>query len=48
MDAAGGQHAVIHCGREHLEAIRGIYNHDIKDRSANGTSASTSELMSGS
>jgi phosphinothricin acetyltransferase len=27
--AAGGQHAVIHCGREHLEAIRGIYNHEI-------------------
>jgi phosphinothricin acetyltransferase len=29
QDAAGGQHAVIHCGREHLEAIRGIYNHEI-------------------
>jgi len=28
-DAAGGQHAVIQCGREHLEAIRGIYNHEI-------------------
>jgi phosphinothricin acetyltransferase len=28
-DAAGGQHAVIHCGQEHLEAIRGIYNHEI-------------------
>jgi len=28
-DTAGGQHAVIQCGREHLEAIRGIYNHEI-------------------
>ena len=28
-DAAGGQHAVIRCGLEHLEAIRGIYNHEI-------------------
>ena len=28
-DFADGQHAVIHCGREHLEAIRGIYNHEI-------------------
>ena len=27
--AGGGQHAVIPCGREHLEAIRGIYNHEI-------------------
>jgi phosphinothricin acetyltransferase len=23
------RHAVIHCGPEHLEAIRGIYNHEI-------------------
>jgi L-amino acid N-acyltransferase len=28
-DATGGQHAVIRCGEEHLEAIRGIYNHEI-------------------
>jgi len=28
-DAAVGQHAVIQCGHEHLEAIRGIYNHEI-------------------
>lgn len=28
-DAAGGPHAVIRCGREHLEAIREIYNHEI-------------------
>ena len=28
-DAAGRQHAVIRCGLEHLEAIRGIYNHEI-------------------
>jgi len=28
-DAAGGPHAVIQCGREHLEVIRGIYNHEI-------------------
>ncbi len=27
--AGGGQHAVIRCGREHLETIRGIYNHEI-------------------
>ena len=27
--AGGGQYAVIRCGREHLEAIRGIYNHEI-------------------
>ena len=27
--ADGGQYAVIRCGREHLEAIRGIYNHEI-------------------
>ena len=28
-DAADGQHAVIQCGVAHLEAIRGIYNHEI-------------------
>ena len=33
-DAAGGQHAVIDCGREHLEAIRGIYNHEIAHTTA--------------
>jgi L-amino acid N-acyltransferase YncA len=27
--ARGGQYAVIRCGREHLEAIRGIYTHEI-------------------
>jgi L-amino acid N-acyltransferase len=27
--AGGGQHAVIRCGREHLEGIRDIYNHEI-------------------
>ena len=27
--AGGGRHAVIACGRESLEAIRGIYNHEI-------------------
>jgi L-amino acid N-acyltransferase YncA len=29
-DSAGGLHAVIRCGREHLEAIRSIYNHEIE------------------
>jgi len=33
-DAAGGQHAVIRCGQEHLEAIRGIYNHEIEHTTA--------------
>ncbi len=33
-DAAGGQHAVIPCRREHLEAIRGIYNHEIAHTTA--------------
>jgi L-amino acid N-acyltransferase YncA len=33
-DAAGGQHAVIRCGEEHLEAIRGIYNHEIAHTTA--------------
>jgi len=28
-DTAAGQHAVIQCGEAHLEAIRGIYNHEI-------------------
>ena len=29
LDALGRRHTVIHCGPEHLEAIRGIYNHEI-------------------
>jgi phosphinothricin acetyltransferase len=29
LDAVGRRHTVIHCGPEHLEAIRGIYNHEI-------------------
>lgn len=33
-DAAGRQHAVIRCGREHLEAIRGIYNREIEHTTA--------------
>ena len=28
-DAGGRRHAVIQCGLEHLEAMRGIYNHEI-------------------
>ena len=28
-DTGGRSHAVIRCGPEHLEAIRGIYNHEI-------------------
>ena len=28
-DAGGRRHAVIRCGQEHLEAIRGISNHEI-------------------
>jgi len=33
-DVSAGRHAVIRCGREHLEAIRGIYNHEIEHTTA--------------
>ena len=33
-DAGGRRHAVIRCGPEHLEAIRGIYNHEIQHTTA--------------